>query len=41
MGTGLFDIEQASHQPGWLAEPHQSLRGQLSAWADARDIEYD
>ena len=21
MGTGLFDIEQASHQPGWLAEP--------------------
>ena len=26
---------------GWLAAPQGSLREQLSAWADARDIEYD
>jgi phosphotransferase system enzyme I (PtsP) len=36
------DLEELSAaMTGWLAEPHQSLRGQLSAWADARDIEYD
>ena len=33
--------ELSAAMTGWLAEPHQSLRGQLSAWADARVIEYD
>ncbi len=26
---------------GWLVSPQRSLRDQLSAWADARDIEHD
>jgi phosphotransferase system enzyme I (PtsP) len=33
--------ELTSAMNGWLASPEGSLRSQLSAWADARDIEYD
>jgi hypothetical protein len=33
--------ELSAAMTGWLAEPERNLRSQLSAWADARDIEYD
>ncbi|TAD77178.1 MAG: phosphoenolpyruvate--protein phosphotransferase [Sphingomonadales bacterium] len=33
--------ELTSAMTGWLLSPEQSLREQLAAWADARDIEYD
>jgi phosphotransferase system enzyme I (PtsP) len=33
--------ELSAAMTGWLAEPKGDLRAQLSAWAEARDIEYD
>ena len=33
--------ELTAAMTGWLANPGPNLRQQLSAWADARDIEYD
>ena len=33
--------ELTAAMTGWLAEPGRNLRAELSAWADAREIEYD
>jgi phosphotransferase system enzyme I (PtsP) len=33
--------ELTAAMTGWLADPSLNLREELSAWADARDIEYD
>jgi phosphotransferase system enzyme I (PtsP) len=33
--------ELTTAMTGWLTDPSLNLRQQLSAWADARDIEYD
>mgnify|MGYP006159060619 CR=1 FL=1 len=33
--------ELTAAMTGWLADPSVNLREELSAWADARDIEYD
>lgn len=33
--------EISAAMTGWLAEPGSNLRAELSAWADARGIEYD
>jgi phosphotransferase system enzyme I (PtsP) len=33
--------ELTAAMDSWLASPQQSLRSELSAWAAARDIEYD
>ncbi|NCP15139.1 MAG: phosphoenolpyruvate--protein phosphotransferase [Sphingomonadales bacterium] len=33
--------ELTAAMTGWLADPGRNLRAEISAWADARDIEYD